>query len=153
MRPALQEFLRAPTKYTALIKPARLRPAHTALVQTDGSFGSNYPKIARTAVILNLRGEEWTLSTTYMKHKNIGETEWCSVLDGIQFAIKKGHTAIELENDNLGVMQALIHRRVPRTMLLSDYYVAVHKEFKNLVYIGARWIPRELNKADELFWM
>ena len=152
MRPALQEFLRAPTKFTSLIKPPRVRPSHTALVQTDGSFSSSYPKISRTAVILNTKmHEEWTLSTTYSNHKNSGEAEWCSVLDGIKYAIKKGQFAIELENDNLGVIQSLIHRNIPKTSSLSYYYLAIYKEITNLDYIGARWIPRELNKADELF--
>lgn len=79
------------------------------------------------------------------------ESEWCSIVDGIQYAIRKDEVSFELENDCLPVVRSIINKKVPRSSLLADYYTAAFKEIRNLEYFGIRWIPRELNKADELF--
>ena len=85
---------------------------------------------------------------TYIDHRHSGDSEWCSVLDGIRFARETNRLAIELENDNQGLINALINRRPPRHM---DYYDAIADEIRHLDYIGIRWIPRGLNRADGLF--
>jgi len=146
MRPALADFFKKPSVFVALKNVSR--PQTTVLLQTDGSFSHSY-QMSRTACILNSRNGELTLSKTYMDHDSSTESEWCSILDGIQFAVKKDEGSIDLENDNLGVVRHIVGKRPPR--LFSDYYSQIMKEVKGLDYIGIRWIPRELNHADNLF--
>jgi hypothetical protein len=121
----------------------------TALVQTGGSFR---PVLSRTAVILTThKGVEHMLSKTYDTHINSTESEWCSVLDGIQYAMKRGEGCLDLENDNLGVVRSLIKERVPLNPLMAEYYAAINAHIKYLEYFSVRWIPRRFNRADELF--
>jgi len=146
MRPALANFLIKPTKFVAL---KNIMPATTVLLQTDGSFNHQI-KMSRTACILDAKEGELTLSKTYFDHQSSTESEWCSIVDGIKFAVKKDEGSIHLENDNLGIVNHIIGlKRPPR--LFMDYYLQVFKEIKGLDYIGIRWIPREMNKADNLF--
>jgi hypothetical protein len=147
MRPAMATFLRNPTKFKVLT--GNYRPPQLARVQTDGSFNS---QIARTAVILiDKQNEEHNLYTTYLNHRNSMESEACSILDGIQYSIYKDEGSVELENDCLGVVNNIIHRRAPKKSYLADYYYAIFREIRHLDYFGIRWIPRELNSADDLF--
>ena len=145
MRPALANFLRNPTPFSLL---KGIRPPKVAHVQTDGSFKD----ISRTAVLLRTtKPEDFALRTTYFDHKNSGHSEWCSVLDGILLAKRKDQGSLELENDCLGVIQALTRKRQPRDQLSAYFYTAIYRELKELDHCGIRWIPRELNKADDLF--
>jgi hypothetical protein len=148
MRPALASFLRNPPAFTALSRGAP-RPSAVAHVQTDGSFT---PSLARTAVILRTTAAtEYTLAKSYFDHRSCTHTEWCSVLDGIKYAVKKGDGSMELENDCLGVVKALIRRQAPTERQSAHFYSAVCREIRGLDYFGIRWIPREMNKADDLF--
>lgn len=147
MRLVLANFLKNPTKFSVIA--GNYRPQKLARVQTDGSFNS---QIARTAVILiDKKNEEHRLHTTYLNHQNSMESEVCSVLDGIQYSIHKDEGSIELENDCLGVVNNIIQRRAPKKSYLTDYYYEIFREILHLDYFGIRWIPRELNSADDLF--
>ena len=126
-----------------------IRLPTTALVQTDGSFG---PVLSRTAVILTThKGKEHTLSKTYDTHVNSTESEWCSVLDVIQYAMRRGEGSLDLENDNLGVIRSLIKERMPMNPLMAKYYTSINAHMCYLDYFSVRWIPRRFNRADELF--
>ena len=151
MRPALANFLQNPTRFSVLkglpLAPSTL-PPKVARVQTDGSFTS----FSRTAVLLRTTTpEEYTLRSTYLDHVNSTQSEWCSILDGIIFSKRKDQGSIQLENDCLGVIQALLRNRPPRDELTAHFYTTIFKELRELDYFGIRWIPREMNKADQLF--
>lgn len=147
MRPALASFLRNPTPFSVLTRS--VRPALVAHVQTDGSFT---PQLSRTASLLKTtKGEDYGLYKTYFEHKNCTHSEWCSVLDGILFSVKKDQGAVELENDCLGVVKALTQKRQPVDRISAHFYGKIYKEIRGLEHFGIRWIPREMNKADEMF--
>ena len=151
MRITLIDFLQKPTIFSPLSQRL-VKPPKVALVQTDGSFSKQYADMSRTAVILKTYDNvNYSLINTYTDHWNATESEWCSVLNGIRYALKKDQGSVELENDCLGVVKHLIHRRPPAKSYLADYYRSIFKETKNMEYLGIRWIPRELNKADDLF--
>lgn len=134
--------------FTALTKASTPLFSEITQIQTDGSFRQN---ISRTAVILTKpKGEVYTLSKTYFTHKNSHESEWCSVLDGIEYSIKKEAQAIDLENDNQGVINSLTSRRPPKSPY-ADYFYYIMDLTKEFEYVGVRWIPRAQNKADNLF--
>jgi len=144
-------FYRKPGHFTVIAKTTNCKPQEIARVQTDGSFKIQPHILSRTAIILKTHeNEKYNLMTTYLNHKNSTESEWCSVLDGILFSMKKEIHSIELENDNLGVMSSLINRRKPNGYY-SEYYAYIFDLTKNMEWVSIRWIPRELNKSDRLF--
>ena len=151
MRQALATFLKKPTIFISLTRTGP-RPSKVALVQTDGSFSTQFVEMSRTAVILKTSDSlEYSLVDTYTDHWNSTESEWASVLNGVKFALKKDQGSVELENDCLPVIKHLIAKRAPAKSYLADYYAAVLKEAKEMEYLGVRWIPRELNRADDFF--
>jgi len=151
MRPALSQFLKNPTSFLPLGQRI-IKPPRTALVQTDGSFSKQYVEMSRTAVILTTHDKiDYSIINKYSDHWNSTESEWCSVLNGIRYAQKKDQGSIELENDCLQVIKHLIHKQPPAKSYLANYYRSILKETKNMEYIGIRWIPREFNRADDLF--
>ena len=120
-----------------------------AHLQTDGSFRYK-DKVSRTAVLLKADATFKSVKT-YFDHQNSYESEWCSILDGIQMTQSNDVSAISLENDNLGVINALIQKRLPRHDYAAVYYDLILKEVKHMDFVEIRWIPRRLNKADALF--
>ena len=127
------------------------RPPLLACVQTDGSrthFKS------RVAMILTTRD----LMNTYKKMTEIPhtesstETEWAAVSAGLEFAIQKGEFAIGIENDNLSVVGALITNKQNLRNEYARYYRERILQYAALtLWTGIRWIPREINRADDLF--
>jgi hypothetical protein len=149
MRETLSKFLLKPTRFVTLSR-SLIKPDKIAHLQTDGSFSSS--NISRTAVILSTRENvNYKLMNTYFDHKNSSESEWCSILNGIKYSIHKDEGCAELENDCLPVIQHLINKRVPRKGYLQEYYNLILNEAKNMDYLAIRWIPREMNRADDLF--
>jgi ribonuclease HI len=129
-----------------ICKNSVVEPLALAAVQTDGSF----KRISRTAILLDtIQGEQFTLVNTYFTHANSYESEWCSVLNGLEFALKKKQTAVTLENDNQGVIQSLITQTPPK--VFWPYYDSIYDLMTSFDWVSVRWIPRELNKADRLF--
>jgi ribonuclease HI len=139
-------FSRIVTNLVPICKNSVVEPLALAAIQTDGSFR----KISRTAVLLDtIQGEQFTLVNTYFTHANSYESEWCSVLNGLEFALKKKQTAVTLENDNQGVIQSLITQTPPKTFW--NYYDDIYDLMDEFDWVSMRWIPRERNKADRLF--
>ena len=129
-----------------------MRPANTAILQTDGSYGANYQSLSRTAsLLINHKGEQFTYCKVYANHTDSTESEWCSVLDGIRFAIDKGEWAIELENDNAEVIHSLLEESIPKRPHIAEYYEAIYSHINTLEYFSIRWIPRRFNAADGIF--
>lgn len=152
MRSSLTLLAKDPTKFTVLTRSTLHRPPYTARIQTNGSFSICYNPISRTAALLTtIKGDQHSLCKTYFEHANSTETEWCSVLDGIKYSIKKDQDALELENSNLSLIDSLINRKIPKKPYLADYYFMIYKNISQLEYLGIRWIPREQNRADTIF--
>lgn len=142
---------RTPGPYVQLSSNILLKSNEVTHIQTDGSFSLHNNNISRTAVILvKPTGSKHTLCTTYFDHVNSAESEWQSIVDGITYGIKKRSKSIELENDNLNIINCLIEKKRPLPLYL-DYYYHIFDLVKTLEWIGIRWIPRKLNKADDLF--
>jgi len=137
--------------FYSLSKGGFLTPELVSHIQTDGSFGMKY-QISRTACLMvDSKKEKRTILNTYLDHKNSYESEWCSIVDGIDFAIKKKEYTLEIENDNLSVIRCLINKKRPTQSYAVDYFDYVMDISSKIDYLGIRWIPRELNRADNLF--
>lgn len=113
-------------------------------VQTDGSFQSKL-RLSRTAVLIPDTKESFL--NTYFDHANSTESEWCSVLDGL----KRDLPLVNLENDSLGVMNSLILRKPPKKDYLQYYFYEIMERAEELDWFAVRWVPRKLNRADDLF--
>lgn len=151
MRRSIQNLFRRPGSFFTLTKPNLLRLEEPTKIQTDGSFKIHNGRISRTAVILTKPdGVKYSLCSTYFDHANSCESEWRSVVDGLKYGIKKDTKAVNLENDNLGVMNSLIQKNKP-SGLYSEYYYYIFELVKRFDHLAIRWIPRGLNKADKLF--
>lgn len=150
MRRAVPLF-KHPGPFTLLTAKHIIRSPHIALVQTDGSYSFNQANLSRTAVALTQAdGKKYSLCKTYFEHANSCEAEWCSVLDGVIYSLKRKTDNVNLENDNLGVITSLIQREKP-AQIYKAYYEYILDLSKNFDSFAIRWIPRRLNKADRLF--
>lgn len=146
----LSKFLLHANKFTVITNKSLFRPEYVALVQTDGSYKYEY-KISRTAVLYLNSEKPQFLIKTYLDHTGSHESEWASIIDGIEYAIKKENGSIELENDNLSVIRCLITKTPPLNSILKEYYYHTLELSKYMDLLSVRWIPRKFNKADRLF--
>jgi hypothetical protein len=126
-------------------------PPILAHLQTDGSF---HPRSgARVAMILHtLDQQEIHQQVQNVLAETSMEAEWMSVEQGLQFALNKNETRLAIENDNLGVVTALISPNDPVKQEIGRYYrERIYGIAKYGNWIGIRWIPRGQNDADALF--
>ena len=132
---------------------AMAAPRKSALLQTDGSF-MPATRFSRVAMILRTERDSELFQAMHQieKAKDSTETEWASVCQGLVFALEKNQWNIQIENDNLSVIRGLM---LPFCELKDDYA----KFYRNQILMTAvdsywtaiRWIPREVNQANELF--
>jgi hypothetical protein len=125
-------------------------PPLFATVQTDGSFGSLG---ARVATVIHPADElhTWRYIET-ISAMSSAETEWASIECGIRRAIDAGESAMGVENDNLGVIHGLVFPLTPLKHAYARYWRSRIADLtKDVDWVGVRWIPRELNRADDLF--
>ena len=80
------------------------------------------------------------------------ESEWASITDSLEYVLKKKEKSAQLENDCQPVINSIINKVSPKNPLFLQYY----KHFDYVIngyfdWFAIRWIPRGLNKADDLF--
>ena len=90
---------------------------------------------------------------TPIKATSSTETEWASVALGLALAIQHKRHHVAIENDNLGVIRALIFHQNFRSRheYAHHYFHEIMRLSKETEWTGVRWIPRALNRADDLF--
>ena len=140
----LRPFFRIASK--TLNKP----PIYT--IQTDGLFHQRL-QISRTAV-LTITKPPYERVATYYDHKNLYESDWVSILDGLKLAHSLDMGGVQVENDNLAVINVLMADEEPEwsnQMNIREHFYEVKKLANEFDWVEVRWIPRELNYADMLF--
>ena len=137
-------------RFTLLGSKVSIKPSVVGLLQTDGSFRYT-DRISRTACLLKDEGEVYKSVKTYFQHQNSYESEWASILDGIQMSQDYQVGSIQVENDNLSVIHCLVNGRKPSQGYVAKYYTDVLAAVKDMDWLEIRWIPRKYNKADGLF--
>lgn len=105
--------------YIPLVRSIGIAPSIISKVQTDGSFNLT-TKISRTALAIT-KDDIFvnSLVNTYFNHENSMESEWCSVLNALDYLRKKKYTAANIENDNLTVINTIIQSKPPKKYTLS----------------------------------
>jgi len=128
------------------VRPTPFLYAH---VQTDGSFTRTQSK---TAVILKTADSLTTLQkVTPIAAISSTEAEWASVYHGLVYALENNEPVVALENDDFGVISAIITKRDLRHDYAKHYRNKITMIVGNTAWTGIRWIPREANEADDLF--
>jgi len=128
-------------------------PPFYAIVQTDGSYS---PRTGATRVAAILRPSYLDRRQKRVQTVPVAESSteavWHSVAFGLHLALDEGERNIALENDNLGVIQGLV---TPGTVFRDEcvryYKEQIIKMCRKADWVGARWIPREQNRAGFLF--
>lgn len=130
------------------------RPVTCAHLQCDGFFRPLMPHTTRAAWILRSADER----LTYREVRSVGrmesstEAEWAAVYEGVRFALEKGETALEIENDCLAVFSGLAVQHNFLNHAYARYYSRnLMRLARESEWMAVRWIPRELNLADRLF--
>ena len=128
---------------------AQIYPIFYSHIQTDGAYTK---KAQAVAVLLKASDHSAEFKKVHpILAQSSTEAEWASVYHGIQFALEHNEPAVALENDDFGVISALITNRA----LKHDYAKHYRDKIKIIVgstaWTGIRWIPREANRADDLF--
>ena len=141
------------TAYTLVAGKRPYMPVMYAVVQTDASF-YHHTKWTRVAALMkpSINDHVGSMMRTIDNAVSSSEAEWASVTAGIEFALEQGEDSVAIENDNLQVIHGLI---VPGIELRHSY-AKYHKQrilrlAEHMEWLGARWIPRDMNHADKLF--
>lgn len=125
-------------------------PPIVSYLQTDGSFHMK-SKLSRVAFILKTPTNEYAKMLEIQHATNSTETEWASIAYGIAYSFTRGHSVLAVENDNLGVVSAIITNANVKQDYARYYQHEIYKMAQQSLWLGLRWIPREENKADMLF--
>jgi ribonuclease HI len=143
-------MLRIPGKFHTLLNKTLIMPTATSRIQTDGSY--NYKtKVSRTATILTINNLDYNNIKVYYDHTNSMESEWASLIDGLEYSQKNNIKSLAIENDCLPVIRSIITENPPKNIRFLEYYKYFNSLRNNYKWLGIRWIPRELNRADDLF--
>ena len=145
----LSPFYRIGGASTSLLT---IGPSTLHRVQTDGSYGGR--KGDRIAAILYTPDQHPGPKIMMpIKAGSSTETEWASVALGLALAIQHKRAHVAIENDNLGVMRSLIFYRDFRSRhnYAHHYFHEIMRLAAETEWTGVRWIPRALNRADDLF--
>lgn len=128
------------------------QPPFYTLVQTDGSFYTK-SRHSRVAAILTTADKQDQYRKMFVIQDAVSstETEWASVYHGLYMAIEKAQPIVALENDNLSVISGLILQNPLKHEYARYYKSKILTMSKQTAWTGVRWIPRERNRADELF--
>ncbi len=135
--------------YTRIGGHLTFPPPLVAHAQVDGSFGRIGGRIA--AILTSDTGNAIYRESQSIKALNATETEWAAVAMGLELSLKHNQTAVGIENDCLGVIQALIFPDTPLKHAYARHWRSTIKKLATETHwTGVRWIPREINKADGL---
>jgi ribonuclease HI len=126
-------------------------PPLLSRVQTDGSFVRHSRQAGMGAVIQTAAHDATYYRKSFVMTKSSTEAEWAAIAFGLEEALKEGQTAIGLENDCLGIIQALMDPATPlRHAYAREYRHEIYHMANKTHWTGIRWIPREINNADGL---
>jgi len=125
-------------------------PPIVSYLQTDGSFYMK-SKLSRVAFILKTPTHEYAKMLELQNVTDSTETEWASIAYGIAYSFVRGQDILAVENDNLGVVSAILTHKKVKQDYARHYQHEIYKMAHQSRWIGLRWIPREENKADRLF--
>lgn len=129
---------------------ASFAPPLIGLAQVDGSYKDGK---GAAAVWLETAAQNRIDKKVYQlgRVESSTETEWAAVYAGLSRGLELREGALIIENDCLGVINALIQRNGTLKKEYARYYRwKVLEGAEQAEWIGIRWIPRAYNQADGL---
>ena len=128
-------------------------PSTLHRVQTVGSFDFRRKGGQAAAILYTPDQHPGPKIMMPIKAGSSTETEWASVALGLALAIQHKRAHVALETDNLGVIRSLIFYRDFRSRhnYAHHYFHEIMRLAAETEWTGVRWIPRALNRADDLF--
>lgn len=119
--------------------------------QTDASFRARPKQVHISALIHKHDKTRVERLQQLVSPTNSTEAEWAGVLFGLRLCIEENHSIIGIENDNLSVITQLLFREnMPKQVYARHYREKIYALARETTWTGVRWIPRELNQADEI---
>lgn len=129
-------------------------------LQTDGSFKTwnrNSPNSKKNLARIGfyLQTVDGNVHTNFYEidAQTSTDTEWASILGGIKFSGEYNQDSIYVENDCLSVISFFSPHssKCPKNGTAArHYYEEICRVSNEFAYVGLRWIPRELNRADQV---
>ena len=151
----MKRFIGTPFHFIGGISKTRTPgPSAFHRVQTDGSYSYRKGCQGRVAAILYTPDhKKGPCALSNIKAGSSTETEWASIYMGLLLALEHNKTTLGIENDNLGVVRSLTFNEsfFGKHEYSRYYFHEIMKLTDATEWTGIRWIPRELNRADDLF--
>jgi ribonuclease HI len=128
-------------------------PLILATVQTDGSYTPTTGDARVAAILTPTKTHNTFRHVQSISAESSTEAEWASISMGLELAITHSEGAVGIENDCLGVINTLIspHDTWLRHEYARYWRYRILRQAKGFEWFGIRWIPREQNRADDLF--
>ena len=117
-----------------------LIPMPIALVQTCGSF---YKRTRSRSIIAHLdlpTGREYKYTQQLPTPVSSIEAEWASVYYGLAMAQQLEQSIIGLENNCLGVVQAILSNSPGKHEYAKYYNYKIHRLGREAEWCGIRWM-------------
>lgn len=122
---------------------------HIIRCQTDASFSRKGIFISALAIRPNSTRIEKLVQKYGITDST--EAEWASIHLGLVTCMEENYSVIGIENDNLSIISQLIFKdNTPHRAYAKHFRHKIYELAKNTSWTGVRWIPRELNHADEI---
>lgn len=128
-------------------------PLLLATVQTDGSYAHKTGDARVAAILTPTKSHSTFRHLQSISAESSTEAEWASISMGLELAISHNEGAVGVENDCLGVINTLLspHDTWLRHEYARYWRYRILRQAKGFEWLGLRWIPREQNRADDLF--
>ena len=128
-------------------------PLILATVQADGSYSFKTGEARVAAILTPTKSHSTFRHVQSISADSSMEAEWASISMGLELAITHSEGAVGVENDCLGVINVLMssHDTWLRHEYARYWRYRILRQAKGFEWFGIRWIPREQNRADDLF--
>jgi len=116
----------------------------------DGSYRPR-TKEAAVAYYLTHNKQSYSSQKLPIKASNSTEAEWASIFFGLKAAIDNSEDLLHIQNDCLSVVRAFLpFSEPPKQNYARHFKVEITKLAGQASWVGISWIPRELNRADQV---
>ena len=123
-----------------------------AHVQVDGSYSSTTREARAAAILTPTKSHNTYRHVQGISAESSTETKWAAISLGLEFAMTHNEEVIAIENDCLSVVGALLMRDGPLRHEYARYWRnRIIGSANQCQWVGLRWIPRQMNHADDLF--
>lgn len=116
----------------------------------DGSY-HHKTKEAAVAYYLVSNHNSMCFQKIPIKASNSTEAEWASIYFGLKAALENSDDLLHIQNDCLSIVRAFLpHTDAPKQKYARHFWTEITNLAGQASWVGISWIPRELNRADQV---